>query len=161
DDQAARVHGRVRRDDRPDAALRKPDVPVDPDLGPGPVVVVEAAGQTRPEEPVLDGQVREAERLEDRVGGHAQPLSYADAKTKSMAATPVVASPSRARLYVRGSCSIATWAASASFSPSFRLQGRWKTQSRGKERRACGRKRGALPSGERAYPREGPRARHV
>ena len=66
-DQPARVDGRVRRDDRPDPALRELDVPVDPDLGPGTVVVVEPPGEARAEEPVLDRQVPELERLEDDV----------------------------------------------------------------------------------------------
>ena len=54
DDQAARVHGRVRRDDRADPRAREPDVPADPRLGAGPVVVVEATGEAGAEEAVLD-----------------------------------------------------------------------------------------------------------
>jgi hypothetical protein len=43
-DQPTRVDGRVRRDDRADPAPGELHVPVDPDLGPGTVVVVEPAG---------------------------------------------------------------------------------------------------------------------
>ena len=69
-DAAAQVHGHERRDDRAHAALGELAFPVDARLVARPVVVVEAPGDVRPEHPVLDRQVLERERLEDRVEGH-------------------------------------------------------------------------------------------
>ena len=73
DDQAARVDRRVRGDDRADAAARELQIPVDMGLVARAVVVVEAAGEARAEDAVLDLERPEPERLEDRrdVGGHA------------------------------------------------------------------------------------------
>src|SRR6266498_355203 len=68
----ARVHGSVRRDDRSDSAARGLEVPVDASLGPGAVVVVPAPAGARPEDPVLDRQVSEAQRLEDRTRAHGR-----------------------------------------------------------------------------------------
>ena len=70
DDQAARVHRSVRRDDRTDAAARELEIPVDVRLVAGAVVVVEPPGKARAKDAVLQLEVPEAERLEDdrRVG---------------------------------------------------------------------------------------------
>lgn len=66
-DAPADVHGRVRRDDRPDAASREPLLEVDPRSCPGAVVVVDAAGDTRADQPILDRHGANAERLEEDV----------------------------------------------------------------------------------------------
>ena len=65
DDQAARVDRRVRGDDRADAAARELQVPVEMWPGAGSVVVVEAAGEARAEDAVLDLERPERERLEE------------------------------------------------------------------------------------------------
>src|SRR5439155_10235362 len=66
EDVPALVDRRVRRDERADAAAGELDVPVDPDVGAGAVVVVEAAADGRAQDPVLEHQAAEPERLEDR-----------------------------------------------------------------------------------------------
>jgi hypothetical protein len=71
DDQAAWMHRCVRRDDRPDAAAGELQVPVDVDLRSGAVVVVEPAGEARPEHTILDRQVPKLQRLEDDARIHA------------------------------------------------------------------------------------------
>jgi hypothetical protein len=68
DDLAALVHGRPGREDRADAAAGELQLPVDPRLRAGAVVVVEASGDVRPEDSVGDLEVAEAERPEDRLG---------------------------------------------------------------------------------------------
>ncbi len=68
-DAAAQVHRHERRDDGADAAPGELGLPVDARLVAGAVVVVEAARDVRPEDPVLDGQVPELQRLEDDVAG--------------------------------------------------------------------------------------------
>ena len=72
-DAAAQLHGDERRDDRADAAARELRLPVDAGLGAGAVVLVESAGDVRPEDAVLDREVAERERLEDRVECHGAP----------------------------------------------------------------------------------------
>jgi len=72
-DAAAQVHGHERRDDRAHPALRELRLPVDARLVPRAVVVVEAAGDVRPEQPVLDREVPELQGLKDRVESH-EPL---------------------------------------------------------------------------------------
>jgi hypothetical protein len=67
-DLPAPVDAAPGRDDRADPAARELQLPVDPGLRPGAVVVVEAAGDARAEEPVADLQVPELQRGEDRVG---------------------------------------------------------------------------------------------
>jgi hypothetical protein len=54
DDLPAPVDAAPRRDDRADAAARELQLPVDPRLRAGAVVVVEAAGDARAEEAVAD-----------------------------------------------------------------------------------------------------------
>ena len=67
-DEAAPVDAAPRRDDRADAAPREAELPVDPRPQARAVVVVEAPGKARAEEPVLDLEAPEPERGEDRVG---------------------------------------------------------------------------------------------
>ncbi len=67
DDAAFHQHRHVGRDDRADAALGELAFPVDARLGERAVLVVEAAGDVRAEDAVLDRQVAEPELLEDRV----------------------------------------------------------------------------------------------
>ena len=67
DDAATRVHRHERGDDGADAAARELELPVDPHLRAGAVVVVESARDVRPEDPVLDGEIPEVQRLEDDV----------------------------------------------------------------------------------------------
>ena len=64
-DRSAWVHRGVRGDDRPDSPAGELDVPVDPRLRAGAVVVVEAPGDARAEEPVFHLEVAKAKRLED------------------------------------------------------------------------------------------------
>ena len=71
DDVPAFMDRGVRRDDRPDSAPRELQVPVNPCLRARAVVVVEAAGDARTEDAVLDREVRNVERLEDdALGAH-------------------------------------------------------------------------------------------
>ena len=67
-DASANLHRHERRDDRADTTLGELHFPVDARLVAGTVVVVESAGDVRPEDPILDGEVLELERLEDDVG---------------------------------------------------------------------------------------------
>jgi hypothetical protein len=67
DDAAAGMNRDERRDDRADAALGELHFPIDAGLRSGTVVVVEPAGNVGPEDPVLDRQVLEAQRLKDDV----------------------------------------------------------------------------------------------
>jgi hypothetical protein len=71
DDDPARVDGGVGGDDRPDAAARELQVPVDVDARAGAVVVVEPAGEAGAEDAVLDRQVPELKRREDDALVHA------------------------------------------------------------------------------------------
>ena len=73
-DAAAQVHRHERRDDGAHAALGELRLPVDARLVPRAVVVVEAAGDVRPEQPVLDREVPELQRLKDRVESHGAPF---------------------------------------------------------------------------------------
>jgi hypothetical protein len=68
DDVASAVDPAPRREDCADSAAREFELPVDPGLRARAVVVVEAARDIRPEDPVLDRQVPERERLKDRIG---------------------------------------------------------------------------------------------
>ena len=67
DDPALHADGHERRDDRPDAALGELRLPVEADRVARAVVVVEAPGDVRAEQPVLDSQVSEVKRLEDGI----------------------------------------------------------------------------------------------
>jgi hypothetical protein len=75
-DAAAAMNGYERRDDGADAPAGELLFPVDARLVARAVVVVPAAGDARPEQAVLDGQVPELERLEDRVVVHGLPTSF-------------------------------------------------------------------------------------
>jgi hypothetical protein len=73
DDLPPLVHRGPRREDRPDAAACELQLPVDPRLGAAAVVVVQTAGDVRAKDAVLDLEVAEAKRLEDRLGAHGPP----------------------------------------------------------------------------------------
>ncbi len=74
DDAAAQVHRYERRDDRPDSPFGELGFPVDARAGPRSVVVVEPSGDVRPDDAVLDREIAEGDRLEDRVECHGEPL---------------------------------------------------------------------------------------
>ena len=69
-DSSPKLHRNIRRDDRPDSALRELQLPVDARLISRAVVVVETARNVRPENAVLDGQIPELQRSEDGVLRH-------------------------------------------------------------------------------------------
>jgi hypothetical protein len=72
DDVAAFVDGRVGGDDRAHAPAGEPLVPGDPNVGAGPVVVVEAARDARAHDAVLERQPAELQRLEDNGRAHGR-----------------------------------------------------------------------------------------
>src|SRR5262249_3784570 len=76
-------HRHVGRDDGAYAAGSELAFPVDAGLGERAVLVVEAAGNVRAEDAVLDRQVAKLERSEDNVFGHdrASPASSATARS--------------------------------------------------------------------------------
>jgi len=73
------VHRDMGGDDRPDAALREFHLPVNAGLRACPVVVVEPARDVRAEDAVLDGQIAEFQRLENRFERHMDLRALVDA----------------------------------------------------------------------------------
>src|SRR5262249_34090826 len=80
---AARVDGRVRGDDRADAAAGELEIPVDPDRRAGAGVVVPPARDAGPQDAVFDRQVPEPKRLEDRARSHWAERIYDAAPVRS------------------------------------------------------------------------------
>ena len=72
DDVTPLVDRSVRGDDRADATACELQVPVDPDLGARPVVVVETARDARADNAVLDGQAPQVQGLEDHGCAHGR-----------------------------------------------------------------------------------------
>ena len=90
-DPSADAYGHEGADDRADPAARELDLPVDARLVAGAVIVVEAARHIRAEDPVLDRQVPELQRLEDCVESHGHPLDErALARIASAAFSPII-----------------------------------------------------------------------
>src|SRR5690606_11909514 len=72
DDAPSDRHRHEARDNRPYAAAREFGLPVDPVLRPRSVVVVKWAGDVRPHDATLDGQIPELERFKKDVS-HRDP----------------------------------------------------------------------------------------
>ena len=83
DDASLHQHRHVGGDDRADAAGGEFALPVDAGLRERAVLVVELAGNVRPEDAVLDRQIAEPQRREDDVLGHGLALVPSSASARS------------------------------------------------------------------------------